>query len=61
MNFSKRYAKHLNTDLSKIQITRFADGEIKVNINECVRQEDCVVIQSTCRNLENKTSVNDSI
>ena len=59
--FSKKIANHLNTDLSKIQITRFADGEIKVNINECVRQEDCVIIQPTCRNLDNQTSVNDSI
>ena len=59
--FSKLIAEHLKTDLSKIQTTRFADGEIKVNINECVRQEDCVIIQPTCRNIDKNISVNDSI
>lgn len=59
-SFSKLIANHLSTELSAIEINRFADGEIKVIINECIRQEDCVIIQPTCRNLENNTSVNDS-
>jgi len=59
--FSKLIANHLNTDLSSLDISRFADGEIKVTINDCIRQEDCVIIQPTCRNLDNNTSVNDSI
>ena len=59
--FSKLIANHLNTDLASLDISRFADGEIKVTINECIRQEDCVIIQPTCRNLDNNTSVNDSL
>ena len=59
--FSNLIANHLNCDLSSMELNRFADGEIKVTINECIRQEDCVIVQPTCRNLENNTSVNDSI
>ena len=58
--FSNLIANHLNCDLSSIEINRFADGEIKVTINECIRQEDCIIVQPTCRNLDNNTSVNDS-
>jgi len=60
-HFSTLIAKHLGVSLSSLDIDRFADGEIKVTINECIRQEDCVIIQPTCRNIDNKTSVNDSI
>ena len=60
-DFSKLIASHLECSLSSLDINRFADGEIKVTINECIRQEDCVIIQPTCRNNDNKTSVNDSI
>ena len=58
--FSELIAKHLKCNLSSLELNRFADGEIKVTINECIRQEDCVIIQPTCRNLINNTSVNDS-
>ena len=60
-DFSALIATHLRVSLSSLDIDRFADGEIKVTINECIRQEDCVIIQPTCRNIDNKTSVNDSI
>ena len=60
-DFSALIAEHLGVSLSSLDIDRFADGEIKVTINECIRQEDCVIIQPTCRNIDNKTSVNDSI
>jgi ribose-phosphate pyrophosphokinase len=60
-DFSELIAKHLEVSLSSLDIDRFADGEIKVTINECIRQEDCVIIQPTCRNNDNNTSVNDSI
>ena len=60
-DFSNRIAKQLNTNLSSLQLSTFSDGEIKVSINECIRQEDCVVIQSTCRNNDHNTSVNDSL
>jgi ribose-phosphate pyrophosphokinase len=61
LEFSKLIAEHLKVPLSSLDIDRFADGEIKVTINECIRQEDCVIIQPTCRNNDNNTSVNDSI
>jgi ribose-phosphate pyrophosphokinase len=60
-DFSALIAEHLGVSLSSLDIDRFADGEIKVTINECIRQEDCVIIQPTCRNSVNNTSVNDSI
>ena len=60
-NFSNLIANHLNCELSSMELKRFSDGEIKVTINECIRQEDCVIVQPTCRNLDNNTSVNDSI
>ena len=60
LEFSTLIAKNLNVPLSSLDIDRFADGEIKVTINECIRQEDCVIIQPTCRNNDNKSSVNDS-
>ena len=60
-NFANLIANHLNCDLSPMELKRFDDGEIKVTINECIRQEDCVIVQPTCRNLDNNTSVNDSI
>ena len=59
LDFSKNICKHLNTHLSSIEISNFADGEIKVIINESVRKQDCVLIQPTCRT--NNFSVNDSI
>ena len=49
-DFSALIAKHLKVSLSSLDIDRFADGEIKVTINECIRQEDCVIIQPTCKN-----------
>ena len=58
-NFSNLIANHLNCELSSMELKRFSDGEIKVTINECIRQEDCVIVQPTCRNLDNNTSVND--
>jgi len=60
-DFSNLIARHLKCDLSSMELTKFADGEIKVTINECIRQEDCIIVQPTCRNLDNNTSVNDSI
>lgn len=46
--FSKAVAKALNTQLSDIKISRFADGEIFAQINENVRGQDIFFIQSTC-------------
>ena len=40
-------ASHLDTQLTKAQVKRFADNEVWVTIDENVRGEDVFVIQST--------------
>ena len=47
-SFSKSIAKELNMQLGDIEISRFADGEIFVQINENVRGLHVFVIQSAC-------------
>ena len=47
--FAKSVAKNLKTDLGKIQISNFADGEIYVQIKENVRGLHVFVIQSACQ------------
>lgn len=61
IDFASKVAYHLGIELSPIEIKQFADGEIKVIITESIRQEDCFVIQPTCRNNSNNYSVNDGI
>lgn len=39
---------HLNTDLGKMRVERFADGEVDVQLLESVRSHDCYIIQPTC-------------
>lgn len=46
--FAKKVAKHLNRPLAKCNISRFADGEIQIEINESLRGCHCFVMQSTC-------------
>jgi ribose-phosphate pyrophosphokinase len=45
---AKEIARILKTKLGKIEIKRFADGEIYVNYLEKVRGDDVYLIQSTC-------------
>ena len=47
LDFAKNVATQLDTKLSDVEIGRFADGEIKIVINENVRQFDCFIIQPT--------------
>ncbi len=47
--------RHLETPLGNAQVTRFADGEIYVEINENVRGVSCFVVQPT------STPVNDNL
>jgi ribose-phosphate pyrophosphokinase len=47
--------RHLDTQLGKAKVERFADGEIYVEINENVRGVNCFVVQPTC------TPVNDHL
>lgn len=41
-------ARHLNIPLGKLHISRFADGEIRVKIEESARGMDVFIIQPTC-------------
>jgi len=47
-DFAKNIAKYLGTTLGEIQLNRFSDGEINVNITESVRGRDVFIIQPTC-------------
>lgn len=44
---AKDIATHLGMDLGKITVSKFADGEINVVVNENVRGKDVYLIQST--------------
>jgi len=46
--FAEKVANYLNTRLTDALITRFSDGEIRVQIKENVRGSDVFVIQSLC-------------
>ncbi len=45
---SQAIADHLSVPLSDMDVTRFADGEIRVRIQESVRGADVFVVQPTC-------------
>ncbi len=55
MEFAEQIASYLHTPLSDTLISRFSDGEIRVQIKENVRGSDVFVIQSLC------SPVNDNI
>ncbi len=46
---SEAIASQLGTDLGDMEVGRFADGEVAVEVNESVRGMDVFVIQPTCR------------
>ena len=46
--FAEKVANYAGVELGKCQISRFADGEIQVEINESVRGHNIFFIQSTC-------------
>lgn len=46
--FAKKIARHLTLPLNKIQVGRFSDGEINVEIMENIRGRDVFIVQSTC-------------
>jgi ribose-phosphate pyrophosphokinase len=50
---SEEIAKHLGAELTKLTLTRFADGEIFVRIDENVRGSDVFIIQPTNPPAEN--------
>ena len=45
---SQEIANHLNIELGKCEIGRFADGEVQVDIKESVRGQHVFIVQSTC-------------
>jgi ribose-phosphate pyrophosphokinase len=45
---AQRIARHLMIPLGKVQVGRFSDGEINVEILENIRGRDVYVVQSTC-------------
>lgn len=45
---ARKICEHLNMDLGKLRVEKFADGEIDVQILESVRAHDCYIIQPTC-------------
>jgi len=44
---AKEIAKYCSTNLCDIQISRFADGEVYVEINDNIRGEEVFIVQST--------------
>lgn len=54
-NLAKEVSEYLNIPLSDAIVSRFSDGEVRVQINESMRDEDVFVIQSLC------PPINDSI
>ena len=45
---AQRIARHLTLPLSKIQVNKFSDGEVAIEILENVRGRDSYIVQSTC-------------
>ncbi len=46
--FAQKVADYLKVKLGDIQLNKFSDGEISVNISESVRGRDVFIIQPTC-------------
>ena len=47
-NLAKEISEYLNIPLSDAIVSRFSDGEVRIQINESMRGEDVFVIQSLC-------------
>jgi len=60
-DFAERICNYLDLKLCKTKLTKFADGEISIIIEENVRHQNCFIIQPTCSNKDKNISVNDSI
>jgi len=46
---SSAIAGHLNIELGNVELARFSDGEVSVDIKENIRGKDVFIIQSTCK------------
>jgi ribose-phosphate pyrophosphokinase len=45
---SEKICRKLGTELAKAKISRFSDGEVRIQLEENVRGKDVFLIQSTC-------------
>src|SRR5258708_798974 len=45
---AREVAEHLEVKLGQVEVGRFPDGEVMVEVRQNVRGGDCFVIQSTC-------------
>jgi len=45
---AREVAEHLKVQLGQVEVGRFPDGEVMVEVRQNVRGGDCFVIQSTC-------------
>lgn len=57
--FAKKVSEHINLPLGIIDVGTYKDGECSVVIKENIRNQTCIIIQTTCSS-DNK-SVNDYI
>jgi ribose-phosphate pyrophosphokinase len=46
--FAQKVAKALDKELAEVEVKRFSDGEINVNIAQSVRGKDVFIVQPTC-------------
>lgn len=48
LSLAKDICQNLNVDMTKVLVSRFSEGEIRVEINENIRGKDVFIIQPTC-------------
>lgn len=58
-DLAESVAQYLGIQLSKVQIDRYNDGEIKIKVEENIRNAEVFIIQSTCPSWTG--SVNDNL
>ena len=46
--FTSNICEHLQVELGRLQVVRFSDGELSVEIGDNVRGRDVFIVQSTC-------------
>ena len=44
---AEKIADRVGVDLGETSVDRFSDGEIRINIEESIRGDNCYIIQST--------------
>ena len=47
-SFTHEVCSHLNLELGKLEVVKFSDGELSVEIGDNVRGRDVFIFQSTC-------------